>query len=360
MSHDKLFSPLKLGRTELRNRVVMAPMTRSRAAGNVPGALEATYYAQRAEAGLIVTEGVSPSPNGLGYPRIPGLFSAAQVEGWKAVTGAVHEQGAAIFVQLMHTGRASVAANLPAGARVIAPSAVALAEKIWVDPDGPQAATVPEAMTEADIETALDEYAHAAELAVEAGFDGVELHAANGYLIDQFLNTASNQRTDRWGGSVENRIRFAVEAARRASAKIGADRVGMRISPYGAFNGMTTDDAHDAVFAALAAEMATLGIAYLHLVDHSSMGAPEVKPSIKQKLRETFPGTMILSGGYDAARAEADLGAGRADLVAFGRPFLANPRLPTLLREGKPLAAPDFSTFYTPGEKGYTDYPVVG
>ena len=360
MAFDKLFSPLKLGRITLENRVVMAPMTRSRSIGNVPGALVAEYYGQRAEAGLIVTEGVSPSPNGLGYARIPGLFSAAQVEGWKAVTSAVHAKGGAIFAQLMHTGRASVAANLPEGARVLAPSAIAFDGKIWVDPNGEQPATAPAAMTDAEVESTIAEHVHAAENAIAAGFDGVEIHGANGYLVEQFLNTASNQRADRWGGSIENRIRFAVEIARRTAAAIGADRVGLRVSPYGAFNGMVTDDTCEDLFVALAKELAAIGIAYLHVVDHSSMGAPEVKPSIKQKLRATFPGTLILSGGYDAARAEADLAEGRGDLVAFGRPFIANPHLPTLLREGKPLAPPDFSTFYTPGEKGYTDYPVVG
>jgi N-ethylmaleimide reductase len=360
MSTDPLFSPYQLGRIELRNRVVMAPMTRNRSLGNVPGDLVATYYAQRAEAGLIVTEGTSPTADGLGYARIPGLFDAEQVRGWKAVTGAVHAAGGRVFVQLMHTGRASHAANLPAGARVLGPSAVALGGEIYVDGQGQVAATLPEAMSEADIEHTLEGYARSAELAIEAGFDGVELHAANGYLIDQFLNTASNQRTDAWGGSVANRIRFATEVARRAVGRIGGDRVGVRVSPYGAFNGMTTDPEHEEVFAALAGELSGLGLVYLHVVDHSSMGAPEVKPSIKRKLREAFRGTLILSGGYDRGRAEADLQEKRADLIAFGRPFIANPRLVSRLRDGKELAAPDFATFYTPGEKGYSDYPVEG
>ena len=214
MSHT-LFSPWQLGRITLKNRIVMAPMTRNRSPGNVPGELVARYYAQRAEAGLIVTEGVSPNADGLGYARIPGLFNAEQVKGWRAVTDAVHAAGGRIFVQLMHTGRASAAANLPPGARVLAPSAVALSQPIFVDGAGQQPATVPTAMTEEDVERTLEAYAQSAALAVEAGFDGVELHGANGYLIDQFLNTASNHRTDRWGGSVENRARFALEAARR-------------------------------------------------------------------------------------------------------------------------------------------------
>jgi N-ethylmaleimide reductase len=358
--NDLLFSPYTLGRITLSNRVVMAPMTRNRSPGNAPGEAVARYYAQRAEAGLIVTEGTSPSPNGLGYARIPGLFNDGQVKGWRAVTDAVHAASGHLFVQLMHTGRASAAENLPAGARVLAPSAVALSQPVWVDGPGNTPAALPVAMTEADIESTLEEFARSAELAVQAGCDGVEIHGANGYLVDQFLNTASNLRTDRWGGSVENRARFAVEVARRCATRIGGDRVGIRLSPYGVFNDMKPDAEMDALYAHLARELSATGIAYLHVVDHSSMGAPEVKPAIKETFRKAFKGTLVLSGGYDKARAEADLQAGRADLVAFGRPFISNPRLPTLLRQGKPLARPDFATFYTPGEQGYTDYPVVG
>ena len=360
MPESLLFSPYQLGSIELKNRVVMAPMTRNRAIHNVPGELAATYYAQRAEAGLIVTEGTSPAPEGLGYARIPGLFDAEQVRGWKKVTDGVHGAGSRIFVQLMHTGRASHPDNLPPGARLLAPSAVALGEDVVVDGKGPQPAPVPLAMSEADIEQTLEQYARSAELGIEAGFDGVELHGANGYLIDQFLNTASNRRTDAWGGSVEGRIRFAVEVARRSAARIGGERLGIRLSPYGAFNAMVSDDAIEQVYEALARELSALGLVYMHIVDHSSMGAPEVKPSVKRKVREAFKGTMILSGGYDRARAEADLTEKRGDLIAFGRPFIANPRLVTRMRNETPLAAPDFSTFYTPGEKGYTDYPVEG
>jgi N-ethylmaleimide reductase len=355
---EKLFSSYKLGKLELANRTVMSPMTRSRAIGNVPNDLMATYYAQRAEAGLIVTEGTSPSPNGLGYARIPGLFDAAQVEGWKKVTSAVHAAGSKIFVQLMHTGRVTHPKNLPAGARTLAPSAVLLDGHMYTDEDGPQPHPTPEAMTDAEVESTIGEFVLSAKLAIEAGFDGVELHGANGYLIEQFLNTASNQRTDRWGGSVENRARFAIEVARRAAAAIGADRVGIRLSPYGVFNGMTPDAETDALYTHVAAELGKVGLAYIHLVDHASMGAPAVPPSIKEAIRKSFGGTILLSGGYDAKRAEADLVEGKGELVAFGRPFLANPKLVTKLRSGAELAAPDASTFYTPGEKGYTDYPA--
>ena len=354
---DILFSPWALGKTVLRNRVVMAPMTRSRCPGNSPGDIVATYYSQRAEAGLIISEGTSPSPNGLGYARIPGLFSPAQVQGWKKVTDAVHGAGGRIFVQLMHTGRVSHALNMPAGSRILAPSPIALGGKVWTDAQGEQPYPVPAEMSEADIRTTLAEYVRSAALAIGAGFDGVELHAANGYLINQFLNTASNQRKDGWGGSIANRIRFAVEIARQAAVKIGGERLGMRLSPYGVFNDMVADPTMEDTFEQLAGELDRIGLAYVHLVDHSSMGAPEVKPSIKRKIREAFHGTLILSGGYDRARAEADLAARNGDLIAFGRPFISNPKLVTRLRNGAALLPADQATFYSPGEAGYIDYP---
>jgi len=351
-----LFTPATLGKLQLKNRVVMAPMTRSRATGNVPNALMEKYYSLRAAAGLIITEGTSPSPNGLGYARIPGLFSSEQVAGWRKVTDAVHGAGGKIFVQLMHTGRVSHPANMAAGTRIVAPSAVALAGDMWTDSNGMQPYPVPGEMSEEDIATAIAEYANAAKRAIEAGFDGVELHAANGYLIDQFLNTATNQRPDQWGGSVENRIRFAVEVAKAAAAQIGAERIGMRISPYGVFNGAVPDAKMDALYLRLVEELNAVGLVYIHVVDHSSMGAPQVSPELKAKIRANFKGKYILSGGYDAARANADLDAQKGDLVAFGRPFISNPDLVAKLQSGAALTPPDMSTFYTPGEKGYTDY----
>ncbi len=361
MSDSILFTPYRLGRIELKNRVVMAPMTRNRSPGGTPGASVVTYYAQRAEAGLIVTEGTAPAPEGIGYARIPGIYNDAQAAGWRHVVDAVHHAGGKIFVQLMHTGRASHPDNLGPGVRVLAPSAVALGETIVTDTQGPVQPPVPEAMTEADIEHTLEHYAHASELAVNtAGFDGVELHGANGYLIDQFLNTVSNQRTDAWGGSVENRIRFAVEVARRVASRIGSDRVGIRVSPFGAFNKMQPDDAMEDLYATLAHKLSDLGLVYIHVVDHSAMGAPPVPATTKAKIRQGFRGTYILSGGYDRARAASDLTEKRGDLVAFGRPFLANPRLVSRLKSGATLAQPDFSTLYTPGDRGYIDYPVEG
>lgn len=351
-----LFTPIQLGDLSLKNRIVMAPLTRSRAIGNVPNSLMEQYYSQRAEAGLIITEGTSPSPNGLGYARIPGLFNTEQVQGWRPVTDGVHQAGSKIFVQLMHTGRASHSVNLPTDARVLAPSAITLPGEVWTDASGMQPYPVPHEMSEADIASTIDEYAASAKLAIQAGFDGVELHAANGYLIDQFLNTASNQRTDRWGGPVENRIRFAVEVAKATVAAMGAKRVGMRISPYGVFNAMAPDAEMDALYLSLIDELNELGLLYIHVVDHSAMGAPEVSPVLKAKIRAVFKGKYILSGGYDLARADTDLDAQRGDLVAFGRPFISNPDLVAKLKSGQELATPDASTFYTPGEKGYTDY----
>lgn len=351
-----LFTPVQLGNLHLKNRIVMAPMTRSRAIGNVPNELMVRYYAMRAEAGLIITEGVAPSPNGLGYARIPGIFSAAQVQGWRKVTDAVHETGGKIFVQLMHTGRVCHPLNLPADAQMLAPSDIAAEGEMWTDSSGQQAYPSPVAMSEADIMATIAEYAVSAKNAIEAGFDGIELHAANGYLIDQFLNTASNQRVDRWGGSIENRIRFALEVAKACATVIGAERIGMRISPYGVFNCMAPDAEMDAMYERLIAELNRVGLVYIHVVDHSSMGAPEVPAEVKAKIRAAFKGKYILSGGYDLARANADLEANRGDLVAFGRPFISNPDLVRKLREGIPLTVPDMATFYTPGEKGYTDY----
>lgn len=354
-----LTTPYRLGRIELRNRAVMAPMTRSRALGNVPGELQAAYYGQRAsDAGLIVTEGTSPSPNGLGYPRIPGLFNEAHVRGWRLTTQAVHDKGGRIFVQLMHTGRVGHQGNLPPGARVLAPSALALPEqKMYVDALGAQAPLTPAvAMTEADIEAAIEEYVTSARLAIEAGFDGVELHGANGYLLEQFLNATSNQRTDAWGGTYQKRARFGFEVARRTAAAIGGDRLGIRLSPYGTNAGMKPDPEVEASYPYFAGLMREAGLVYVHVVDHSAMGAPKVPDSVKASIRERFGGTYILAGGFDLASAEAALAEKKGDLVAFARLYLANPDYLARARAGRPLNAPDFSTFYTPGPKGYTDY----
>jgi N-ethylmaleimide reductase len=351
-----LLEPTSLGRLTLRNRVVMAPMTRCRATGNVPNDLMAEYYAQRATGGLLITEGTSPAPEALGYARIPGIFSEAQVAGWKRVAEAVHAKGGAIFVQLMHTGRVGHVANLPAGTELLAPSAVPAKGDMWTDGQGMQPISAPREMTGAELARIQEAFVQAARNAVAAGLDGIELHAANGYLLEQFLNPGTNQRTDGYGGSVEARCRFVLEVAARCADAIGADRVGIRVSPYGVFNDMPAYAEVDATYLHLARELSKLGIVYLHVVDHSAMGAPAVPDSIKAALRETFKGAYVLSGGYDRARAEADLAAGKGDLVAFGRPFISNPDLVARLQSGAELAAPAMDTFYTPGPVGYTDY----
>ncbi|KQX29316.1 alkene reductase [Variovorax sp. Root434] len=355
-----LFEPLATASLQLANRIVMAPMTRSRAVeANTPNALMAEYYAQRASAGLIVTEGVSPSPNGLGYARIPGLFNDTQVRGWKAVTDAVHARGGKIFVQLMHTGRVTHAANLPAGAEVLGPTADACPGEMHTDAQGMQPHSAPRAMSAADIDHAVGEYAKSAQLAIEAGFDGVELHAANGYLIEQFLNANVNQRTDAYGGSIEGRNRFALEVARATAAAIGAHRVGIRLSPHGVFNSTGAFADVQAQYLALTQALSELGLQYLHLLDHSAMGAPPVPAELKSQLRTAFRGLFILAGGFDRASAASALKAGQADLIAFARPFLANPDLVERLRADAALNAVDMATFYTPGPKGYTDYPAL-
>jgi len=357
---SQLFSTARLGALTLQNHLVMSPMTRNRATGNVPNPLMAEYYAQRATAGLIITEGTSPSANGLGYPRIPGIYSPAQVDGWKLITGAVHAVGAKIFVQLMHCGRIAHPLNLPAGARVLAPSAIAAAGEMYTDAEGMKPNAMPQAMTEADINKSIEEYAQAAKNAVIAGFDGVELHSANGYLLEQFLRPNSNQRINGYGGAIEKRARFVLEVVDAVIKAIGKDKVGIRLSPFGVFNDMPLYDKMEADYTYIAHQLNTRGLVYIHLVDHSHMGAPKVPDSIKEMFRSVFKGKLILSGGYDAARAERDLAAGKCDLVAVGRPFIANPDLVARWKTGAAENVPDMNTFYTPGAKGYTDYTTLG
>jgi N-ethylmaleimide reductase len=354
-----LFDAFSARSLALGNRIVMSPMTRSRADGNIPNALMAEYYGQRAAAGLIITEGTAPSPNALGYPRIPGLFNQAQVRGWELVTEAVHAKGGKIFVQLMHTGRVAHVANLPAGAEVIGPGSAVCPGEMFTDSKGMQPLSPPRAMTEVDIAHAIGEYVASARLALDAGFDGVELHGANGYLIEQFLNPIVNQRTDVYGQGMEGRNRFALEVAGAVVKAIGPERVGIRLSPYGVFNGTGEFPELQTQYLALAAKLSALKLLYVHLVDHSSMGAPPVPADFKVKLRNGFNGLCILSGGFNQTTAEAALIEQRGDLVAFGRPFLANPDLVARMQQDAPLNKPDASTFYTPGPKGYTDYPAL-
>ena len=355
-----LFEKSTLATLSLQNRFVMSPLTRCRALGNVPTDLMVEYYTQRASAGLIISEGTSPSANGIGYARIPGIYSAAQIAGWSKVTAAVHGQGAKMFMQIMHCGRIGHPLNVPAGGQILAPSAVAAAGEMWTDSSGMQPNAMPTAMTEAQIKSTVAEYAQGAKNALDAGFDGVELHAANGYLLEQFIRPTSNQRTDAYGGSIENRARFVLEVVDAVVKAVGKDKVGIRLSPFGVFNDMPVYPELADEYAYLAEQLNARGLVYIHLVDHSPMGAPAVPDSIKAMFRKTFKGALILSGGYDAVRADKDIADGRCDLVAFGRPFLANPDFIARSKAGAAMNAPDMDSFYTADAKGYTDYPLLG
>jgi N-ethylmaleimide reductase len=353
---NTLFSPYRLNRIELNNRIVMAPMTRSRAIGNIPNEAMAEFYAQRATAGLLITEGTSPSPNGLGYARIPGIYSEAQVEGWKKVTNAVHEKGGKIFVQLMHTGRVTHAGNLPDGATALAPSAVKLeTTKMWVDTAGLQEIPAPKEMSQEDIQFVIGEFVQASRNAIRAGFDGIELHGANGYLIKQFLNPHTNRRTDKYGGSIENRSRFLLEVTSAVISAIGNEKVGIRISPFGIANETHPYPEAGPTYLYLAEKLQSLDIAYLHITDQSAKGEPD---ALVPKIRNIFTNTLILSGGYNPDKAEEALNNDYGDLVAFGRPFIANPDLVERYKNKLPLNQPKFDLFYTSGREGYTDYPV--
>jgi N-ethylmaleimide reductase len=352
---QKLLTPYTNGSLQLKNHLVMAPMTRSRAIDNLPNGLMAEYYAQRSGAGLIITEGTAPSPNGLGYSRIPGIFSQEQTAAWKLVTEAVHAKGSKIFMQLMHTGRIGHAANLPAGARVVGPSNIKAAGEIWTDALGKQPYDEPEALTAEGIEAVIDEHVNAARNAIAAGFDGVELHGANGYLIEQFLNPHVNNRTDNYGGSVENRTRLAIRIIQEIAAVIGAEKVGVRFSPFSSLGDLESYDGqevHD-TYALLAKKLNITGIAYLHI----SVSAI-IPQATFDAIRAGFTGTIILCNGLTSHTAAEALEAGFADLVAFGRAFLANPDLDNRIANRAPLNVPDFTTLYTPGAVGYTDYPV--
>lgn len=336
----------------------MAPMTRSRAIGNIPNDLMATYYEQRSGAGLIVTEGTSPSPNGLGYSRIPGLFNDSHIEGWKKVTTAVHDAGGRIFVQLMHTGRIGHILNLPSGASVLAPSAIKAAGQMWADQEGMQDFPEPRAMTSEELKLCVKEFEHSATLALKAGFDGVELHSANGYLLEQFLSPISNHRTDEYGGSIENRCRFVLEVVDVVSKAIGKEKTGIRLSPFGVASDMPHYPEIEETYTYLAGQLNDRGIVYVHLVDHSAMGAPEVPFRIKETIHKKFRNTMILTGGYNQQSAEKDLESGFTDLVGFGRQFINNPDLAERFKNNWSLSTVlDSDTFYSPGEKGYIDYP---
>lgn len=347
-----LFESYQLGPLKLSNRIAMAPMTRCRAIGNVPNALMAEYYGQRNGAGLIITEGTAPSANALGYARIPGAYSAEQTQAWKPIAAAAHAGGAKIFMQLMHVGRVAHPANLPAGAEIVAPSAIQCAGEMWTDADGMQPFPTPRALAAAEIPGVVDEFVNASKNAMAAGFDGIELHGANGYLIEQFLNPSTNRRTDDYGGSWQKRNRFALEVATAVAEAIGSVKTAIRLSPVNTFNDMGENPDADEQYTALGRELGKLGLAYIHIVNYRGVGEP-----LNRAMKEAFGSTVLINGGLNRESAEAALSSGLGDIAAFASSYLANPDLPERFKNGSALSAPDPDTFYSADQNGYTDYP---
>jgi N-ethylmaleimide reductase len=363
-----LFDPVIAGSLHLPNRIVMAPLTRNRAPGAVPTPLMAEYYTQRASAGLLITEATAISAQGQGYADVPGLYGADQLEGWKRVTDAVHARKGRIVVQLWHVGRVSHTALQPGGRKPVAPSAITAKTKTYLIQDGVGSfapTSEPRALEAAELPGIVQDFRNAARHAVTtAGFDGVEIHGANGYLLDQFLKTGSNHRSDDYGGSMENRARLLLEVVRAVAGEVGGGRTGLRISPVTPANDVIGADPQP-LFEYLMRELAPLGLAYIHVIEGAT-GGPRViedRPFDYAKLRETYraaggQGAWMVNNGYDKAVAEQALRAG-ADLVAFGKPYIANPDLVERLHRGAPLNEPDKTTFYGGGVKGYTDYPPL-
>ena len=357
-----LLSPVQLGPYTLPNRIVMAPLTRNRAGkANVPTAINATYYAQRASAGLIVSEASQVSPQGVGYPLTPGIHSSEQIEGWRLVTDAVHAKGGRIFLQLWHVGRISHPSLQPNGELPVAPSAIAPQGEASTY-TGPQPFVTPRALELSEIPGIIEQYRQGAANALAAGFDGVEIHGANGYLLDQFLEDGSNHRTDEYGGSLENRARLLLEVTEAVASVWGGDRVGVRLSPSGTFNDMH-DSNPKATFSYAADALNRFNLAYLHLVeprsDEEPNGAQALSELTAGYFRSIFRGTLISAGGYDRESGNAAIASGDTDLIAYGRLYIANPDLPERFAINAPLNRPDRSTFYGGDEQGYTDYPFL-
>ena len=347
-----LFTPVRLGALALRNRIIMAPMTRSRAGADaVPSALMVDYYRQRAGAGLIISEGVAPSPDGIGYCRTPGIYSQDQVEAWRRVTDAVHAEGGQIVAQIMHVGRIANHLNKPAGSKTVAPSAIRARGEIYTDQQGMQQFDEPRALLTEEIAGVVAQYREATENAYAAGFDGVELHCTSGYLPAQFLSTGTNRREDGYGGSAGNRARFALEVLRAMAAVAGADRVGMRICPDNPFNDLQDDDPRE-TFEALLSGAADMGLAYLHAIRFPSGRVDNIALA-----REYFGNRVVGNDSYGLDEANAAVATGGLAAVSFGRHFIANPDLVERWRRGVDLARFDPATLYTPGERGYTTYP---
>lgn len=357
MSKD-LFSPVTLGSISLKNRIVMAPLTRNRAGeGGVPQAMNVTYYEQRASAGLIVTEATPISPMGHGYPALPGIYTDAQVAGWKKVTEAVHAKGGKIVIQLWHVGRISHPSLLPNNALPVAPSAIKPAGKAFTY-QGLVDYVTPRALEAAELPAIVQDYVLATKCAIAAGFDGVEIHAANGYLLDQFLRDGTNHRTDQYGGSYENRARLLMEVTRAVVDTIGADKVGVRLSPVNPFNDMK-DSNPQAIFNFVADALNQFDLAYLHAVEGGIHGGGESDPFDFETFRKQFKGAYMANLSYDKARGNAAVQSGHADVVAYGVPFIANPDLVERFKQDAPLNEADSKTFYGGTEKGYIDYPLL-
>jgi N-ethylmaleimide reductase len=359
MTANSLFEPIQVGALELRNRLVMAPLTRARAGvERIPNALMVEYYRQRASAGLIITEATHVSEQGIGWVETPGIHTDGQVQGWTKVTEAVHQEGGKIYLQLWHTGRASHPDFQAGGALPVSASAIA-ANGDAHTPLGKKPYVVPRALEAEEIPGVVQTYADATRRAQAAGFDGVEIHAANGYLIDQFLRDCSNRRTDAYGGSIPNRLRFLQEVTEAVISAWSADRVGVRLSPTNPFNDMT-DSNPVATFSAAAELLDGYGLAYLHILEalpgHMLAGEGEV---VAPHLRKIFKGPFMVNGGYSRETGAEAIAQGDADLIAYGVPFIANPDLPERFRHNAPLNPPDPATFYAPGPKGYTDYPAL-
>jgi N-ethylmaleimide reductase len=357
---DKIFAPIQVGAISAKNRIVMAPLTRSRAVeGQVPNELAITYYKQRAGAGLIVSEGTQIRPDGQGYVSTPGIHSPAQLEGWKKVTDAVHDAGGMIVAQIWHVGRVSHP-SITGGLQPVAPSAVAAPNTKAFTPAGTlEAVPVPRALGLDEIKKVVEDFGTAAKNARSAGFDGVEIHGANGYLVDQFLRNGANTRTDAYGGSIENRVRFMTDVVDAAIAAIGADRVGIRLSPVTPFNDLSDSDPQP-LFDLAVSELARRKIAFLHMIEGATGGPRDFVPDFDfQKLRKLFGGVYIANNGFDGPTARKAVESGEADMVAFGKWFISNPDLVERIRKNAPFAEPDKATLYGGGAKGYIDYPTM-